>query len=90
MSVKVNIPWFLQYQLNGVKVAEVKGNTVSECLASLTKRFPIIVEKLFDEDGKLPPYVDIYVNGENVDPEQLSQPVKDGDEIHIVTITGGG
>ena len=90
MSIKINIPLFLQYLLNDVKTAEVDGNTIGDCIEHLAKTFPIIADKLFDEHGKLALYIDIYVNGEYIDPGELSQPIEDGDEIHIVTITGGG
>ena len=35
-------------------------------------------------------YIDIYVNRESAYPEELNKPVKDGDELHIVIIIGGG
>ncbi|MBI2979332.1 MAG: MoaD/ThiS family protein [Chloroflexi bacterium] len=32
----------------------------------------------------------IYVNEESAFPEELARPVKDGDELHIVTMIAGG
>lgn len=90
MSIKVNIPYFLQHLTNNVEVAEVNGTTVGECLKHLVEQFPLIEERLFDEQGKLPIYFNIYVNGESVYPEELTKPVKDGDELHIAFLIGGG
>jgi len=90
MSIKVNIPLFLQSVTGGVKVAEVSGNTVSECFKHLVKQFSLIEKELFDANGKIPDYYDIYVNGESAYPEELAKSVKDGDELHILVMIDGG
>jgi molybdopterin converting factor small subunit len=90
MSIKVNInPGLYQYT-NNQRIAEVNGNTVGQCLNHLVKQFPGIEKGLFDKNGKLLNYVDIYVNGESAYPEELAKPVKDGDELHIVVTLAGG
>jgi molybdopterin converting factor small subunit len=90
MSIKVNInPGLYQYT-NNQRIAEVNGNTVGQCLNHLVKQFPGIEKGLFDKNGKLLNYVDIYVNGESAYPEELAKPVKDGDELHIVITVAGG
>ena len=73
-----------------MKVAEVNGNTVGECLKHLTAKFPPIEKQLFDEQGKLLSFIDIYVNGLSSYPEKLAKSVKDGDELSIRFIIGGG
>ena len=91
MGVRINIPLFLQRLVpNDVKISEVNGNTVGECLRHLVEQFPIIEKGLFDKNGKLTPNIDIYVNKESTYPEELSKPVKDGDELDIIIIIGGG
>ncbi len=90
MSIKVDIPYFLQYLANGLEVAEVNGSTVGGCLEHLIKQFPGIKQLLFDKSGKLDMFGDIYVNGESIYPEGLAKPVKDGDELYIVILVGGG
>ena len=71
-------------------MAEVNGNTVGECLKHLVKQFPGIEKELFDKNGKLDSSYDIYVNGESTYPERLAKSVKDGDELSIILIIGGG
>jgi molybdopterin converting factor small subunit len=91
MSVRINIPLFLQRLVpNDVRISEVNGNTVGECLRHLVEQFPIIEKELFDKNGKLAPNIDIYVNKESTYPEELSTPVKDRDELDIIIILGGG
>ena len=90
MSIKVDIPYFLQSLANDVEVAEVNGSTVGGCLRDLAKRFPPMEQMLFDKDGKLLAQVDIYVNGESIYPEGLAKPVEDGDELYLAILVGGG
>jgi len=90
MSIKINLPsYFLPYT-NEQEVVEVKGATIDACLKQLVRQFPGLKKMVFDEKGKLHAYVGLYVNGEDAYPEQLAKPVKEGDEIHILYIIGGG
>ena len=90
ISIKINIQPGLQHLTNDEEVVEVSGSTVGECLNYLVKEFPGIEGELFDEKGRMLNYVDIYLNGESSYPEELAKPVKDGDELHILLILGGG
>ena len=90
VSVEINIPQFWQHLTDEVKIAEVKGRTVGECLRELVKRFPRIEALLFSQNGKLLDYLGIYVNGESVYPGELTRPVVDGDKLHIINIIVGG
>ena len=83
MSIKANIPSYLQHLTNEMEVAEVRGTTVGECLEHLVKQFPGIEKLLFAENDKLHGYVALYVNRDDSYPEELAKPVKDGDEISI-------
>ena len=90
MSIKMNIPSYMKPFTNNMKVVEVNGNTVGECFKHLVKQFPRIKKQLFSKHGELFEYIIISVNGESAYPEQLTKPVKDGDELNIVLIIGGG
>ncbi len=56
----------------------------------MVKKFPQIRKLLFDRNGKLHPYINILVNGENVYPDQLTKPVADGAELSMLYIISGG
>ncbi len=90
MSVRIEIPPLLRHHTNGVITAEVKGSTVGECLNSFAKQYPGTRKRLFDKNGKLLRYVEIYVNGETSYPKELARQVNDGDEISIVYLISGG
>ena len=90
MGIKINLyPFFHQYA-NGQQVVEVNGSTVGQCLDQIVTQFPEIKQELFDKDDKLYSYLDIYINGQSAYPEELGKPVKDGDELHILMVIGGG
>jgi molybdopterin converting factor small subunit len=90
VSIKINLPsYFLPYT-NDKYIIEVKGATVGECLSQLVKQFPDLKKMVFDKKGKLHNYIGIYVNGEDAFPQQLAKAVRDGDEMHILYIIGGG
>ena len=90
MSVKIHIRPGMEQLAHGQSVVEVRGKTVGECLNHLVKLFPEMKSGLFAENGEILDYVDIFVNGKSSYPEELAKPVKDGDELHILRVLGGG
>jgi molybdopterin synthase sulfur carrier subunit len=90
MSVRLRIPWFLQNSTGGAKTVEVNGATVGDCLKELVGRFPGAGEEIFDTEGKLSPFTDIHLGGRSIRREGLTRPVRDGDELSILLIIGGG
>ena len=90
MAVSVNLyPW-LSEMAGGQRKAYVKGHTVGECLNEVNAMFPGISQRLLNREGQLRPYISILLNGEATYPEELSKPVKNGDEISIIFIIDGG
>lgn len=90
MSVKVDVSPFLRQYTDGRQVVEVDGSTVGQCLDHLVKQFPNIKKWLFNNDGKLHNYIDVYVNGKSSYPEELTKPVRPGEELYILFMVAGG
>ena len=90
MSVKIKIPSYMKSFTNDMEVVELAGSTVGECLNYLIEQLPDMKKQLFSEDNNLFENIIISVNGESAYPEQLAKPVKDGDELKIIFIIGGG
>ncbi len=90
MSIKINIPSYMQSFTNNTEVVEVNGSTVGECLSHLVKQFPGMKKQLFSKHGNLFENIIISINRKSAYPEQLAKPVKDGDELNILFIIGGG
>lgn len=90
MSIKINVRPGMQHLANNRDVVEVNGKTVGECLDQMVEQFPDMKKELFDADGQVLNYIDIYVNGKSSYPEELAKPVQDGDELYILRAIGGG
>jgi molybdopterin converting factor small subunit len=90
MAIKIVIPSYLQPFASNIETVEVNGSTVGGCLNNLAKRFPDIEKMIFNKNGRLLNYIGIYVNGEDAYPGELVKPVRDGDELHILYLIGGG
>ncbi|MEW5898448.1 MAG: MoaD/ThiS family protein [Bacillota bacterium] len=93
MSIKVNLMSFLSDYTGGKNQIFLEGGcrTVGEVLAALIRLHPALKDELLDEEGKLDYFYQIILNGDKVEWEQISsQPVKDGDEIVIFGVLGGG
>lgn len=88
MSIKANIPSYLQHFSNEMEVVKVNGTTVGECLGHLVEQFPSFEKIIFTIDGKLSSFLAVYVNGEDSYPEELAKPVKDGDKLSMVMVLG--
>ncbi|MFC1981969.1 MoaD/ThiS family protein [Chloroflexota bacterium] len=90
MSIKAEIPSYLQPYTNNSEIVELNGSTVGKCLDHLIKQFPGIKKMLFTRDDRLHSYVGIYVNGKDAYPEDLAKKVKEGDKLNILYMISGG
>ena len=90
MSIKISIPSYMKSYSNNTEVVEVNGSTVGESLNHLVKQFPQMKKQLFSKNSNLFENIIISINGESAYPKQLTKPVKDGDELKIMFIIGGG
>ena len=91
MAVKVKIPSPLLKLTNNQGEVSAEGNNVKEIFDDLEKNYPGIKERLYDEEGQLRRFINVYINEEDirfVDGESSS--VKDGDEMSIIPAIAGG
>ena len=65
MAIKVQIPTPMREQAGGKTEVNVTGATVRRALDDLVKQYPALEPKLF-ENGKLRPYINIFVNDEDI------------------------
>ena len=69
---------------------EIEGNTVKDLLERICNKYPGFYNILF-KDGNLLPYVNIFLNGENVlESGGLDCSLEQGDEIAIFPPVSGG
>jgi len=90
MSVKVRISSLLCKYANGQELLEVTGYSPVECLHNLVVQFPDIRRWVYDKQGELRPQVWFFTNGERISADELTNRLKDGDELFILLALGGG
>jgi adenylyltransferase/sulfurtransferase len=88
---KILIPTPLRQYTGKQDTVQVKGATVGEALADLTGQHGDLKRNLYNDEGKLRSFVNVYLNDEDI--RYLSKeatPVKEGDTISIVPSIAGG
>jgi adenylyltransferase/sulfurtransferase len=90
MPVKIHIHITHRQFTNGQDVVTVEGNTVGECLNHLITQFPGMEKALFAKKDKLRNVVEVFVNNASAYPNELTKPVKDGDDINLLVMLAGG
>lgn len=63
---KILIPTPLRQFTGGADTVEATGATVGEALAALTAAHPDLKKNLYNDEGKLRSFVNIYVNDEDI------------------------
>ncbi len=88
---KISIPTPLRQFVNGQDVVEVAGASAAECLDNLTAQFPDLRLHLFNDEGKLRSFVNVYVNEEDIRYLNKGETaVTDSDTLSIVPSIAGG
>ena len=91
MAVLVKIPTQLRAAAGGESEALLDGATVQEVLDGLFERFGELRPRIYDDDGSLRRFVNVYLAGEDIRfLEGLSTPVADGSELTILPAVAGG
>jgi MoaD family protein len=91
MPVLVKIPTQLRAAAGGEAEALLDGATVQEVLDGLFERHDELRTRLYDDDGGLRRFVNVYVAGEDIRfLDGLKTPVKDGAELTILPAVAGG
>lgn len=89
--MKILVPTPLRQYAGKQATVEVTANTVGEALNSLTSSYPELRRHLYNEEGKLRAFVNVYLNDDDVRYLQNEQTaVKHGDTLSIIPSIAGG
>lgn len=87
----IRIPTPLRTYTGGEKEVQVSADTVGEAMRELARQYPSVHTHLFDEGEQLRPYVNVFLNDEDVrNLEGEKTPVKEGDRLMIIPSIAGG
>ena len=88
---KVLIPTPLRQFAGKQDSVELAGSTVGEVLSALTAQFPDLKKQIFNDEGKLRSFVNVYLNDEDIRYlKKNDTPVAPADTLSIVPSIAGG
>ena len=89
--VTIRIPTTLRTLTGGASQVEVEGATVSEALEALEAAHPGFAERIFDDEGNLRRFVNVFVADDDVRYlDGVGTAVPEGGEISIIPAVAGG
>ena len=87
----IRIPTTLRPMAGGSSTVQVEGATVGEVLGNLDAAHPGFRDRLFDDEGALRRFVNVFVADDDVRFLQgLDTPVPDGETVAIIPAVAGG
>ena len=91
MTATVRIPTQLRTLTGGAGEVKVDGSTVGEVLKGLDAAHPGFGERLFDDNGKIRRFVNVFIADEDIRfLSGLDTAVADGQTVSIVPAVAGG
>jgi molybdopterin converting factor small subunit len=86
----VRIPPTLRPETDGEREVRARSGTLREVLDDVAARFPALGSRIFT-DGELAPFVNVYVEGEDVRTlGGLETPVEEGSTVILLPAMAGG
>lgn len=87
----LKIPTPLRSYTAGQIEVKVEGETVAEAMQQLVEHYPALRAHLYNGDGKLRPFVNLFVGENNVkDLQGLSTPLDEDARVLLVPSIAGG
>lgn len=87
----VRIPTPLRQYTAGSKAVPVDGKTLAEALEHLAGQWPGLRARLLDGSGQMHPFVNVFVDGEDVRLGLgLATPLREDAEIDVIPAMAGG
>lgn len=91
MSIKVRIPSPLQKLTKNQSEITADGTNIRELFSDLEKQYPGIKDRLYDENGNLRRFINIYINEEDIRfLKNEDSEIKAGDNVSIIPAIAGG
>jgi cysteine synthase/molybdopterin converting factor small subunit len=88
---RVRIPPTLRDAVGGAREVEAAGPTLRDLLSDLAERFPTLGRQVFEDGNGLAPFVNVYVDNEDVRTlDGLDTPVAEGATVILLPAMAGG
>ena len=87
----IRVPAPLRAYTEGQHEVSIEAETVSSALGILVNRYPNLSAHLFDEHGQLRPYINVFINEQDVrDLQGIQTSLEDSDRLMILPSIAGG
>lgn len=87
----LRIPTPLRSYTDGQTEVKVGGKNVGQAMEQLVDRYPTLKPHLYNGDGRLRPFVNLFVGENNVkDLQGLETPLKDDERVLLIPSIAGG
>ena len=87
----VRIPSQMRNLVGGASTIEVEGDTVGAVLRGLAKSHSSIAPRLFEDDGRVRRFVNVFVNDEDIRfADGLDTKVEPGQTVSLLPAVAGG
>ena len=87
----IRIPTPLRPYANGLSEVRVQGETVGDAVENLMSQFPSLRPNLTNGDGKLRPFVNLYLGENNIqDLQGLDTLLRESDKLLLIPSIAGG
>jgi sulfur-carrier protein len=91
MAVTISIPTALRQYVGNNASVDLTSGPVGQLLARLVEQHPQLGKQLYNEQGQLRSFVNIYVGDEDIRYLQgVETPVPDGETVSIIPAIAGG
>ncbi len=87
----LKIPTPLRSYTNGQAEIHVRGGNVAEAMQSLVEQYPTLRPHLYNTEGRLRPFVNLFVGENNVnDLQGLNTPLEENARLLLIPSIAGG
>ena len=87
----IRIPTPLRTYADGQSEASVEGATVGEAMNDLIRQYPALQAHLFNGNAELRPFVNLFLNDENIrDLQGLDTSIDANDRLMLIPSIAGG
>jgi adenylyltransferase/sulfurtransferase len=91
MAVSIQIPTALRTFTNRQDEVRVEGATAGAAIAALAEQYPELKQHLYQEDGSLRSFINIFIGDTNIKKLQgLDTPLESGAVLMLVPAIAGG
>ncbi len=87
----LRIPTPLRTYANGQTEVALQGSTVKEVMLNLIEEYPTLRPHLFNGEGQLRPFVNLFLNEDNIkDLQGMDTPLQEDDRLMLIPSIAGG